>query len=98
MIEIVSSEEFEKWLGRLRDFQAKTRIVARVVRLSEGNPGDVKSVGVGISEMRVHYGPGYRIYFTEVDGQMIVLLVGGDKTTQQEDIEDAKKIALRWRV
>ncbi len=96
MIEVASSEEFEKWLRKLRDSQAKTRIVARVVRLSEGNPGDVKPVGEGISEMRIHHGPGYRIYFTEIHGQMVVLLVGGDKTTQQEDIADAKRIALRW--
>jgi putative addiction module killer protein len=98
MIEVVSSDEFEKWLRKLRDYQAKTRIVARVVWLSEGNPGDVKPVGGGISEMRIHYGPGYRIYYTEIHGQMVVLLVGGDKTTQQEDIADAKRIALRWSV
>ena len=96
MIEVVSSDEFEKWLRKLSDYQAKTRIVARLVRLSEGNPGDVKPVGGGISEMRIHYGPGYRIYYTEIHGQMVVLLVGGDKTTQQEDIADAKRIALRW--
>lgn len=98
MFEIVSSEEFEKWLRKLRDSQAKTRIVARVVRLSEGNPGDVKPVGENISEMRIHYGPGYRVYFTEIHGRTIVLLVGGNKTTQQEDIAEAKRIALRWRV
>ncbi len=98
MAEIISSPEFETWLRKLRDSMAKTRIVARVVRLSKGNPGDVKFVGDGVSEMRIHHGPGYRIYFTEVQGKLIVLLCGGDKSTQQQDIAEAKTIALRWKV
>jgi putative addiction module killer protein len=91
--------EFDKWLNKLRDPEAKARILVRIRRLAEGNPGDVKPAGEGISEIRIDYGPGYRIYFRTTAGcqnagkETIILLCGGDKTTQQADIDRAKKIA-----
>jgi putative addiction module killer protein len=97
MIEIVRSDEFDAWLRRLRDANARARINARILRLSLGNPGDVKPVGQGISEMRIDYGPGYRVYFLGRGEQLIVLLCGGDKNTQDDDIKSAKLIAQRWK-
>lgn len=97
MIEIVQSEEFEQWIGALRDLRAQLRIRARIARLAHGNPGDVKPVGEGISEMRVDYGPGYRVYYLRRGDILAVLLCGGDKTSQESDIKQAKTIAQRWR-
>ena len=93
MIEIRRTDEFDKWLARLRDAQAKSRVLARIVRLSFGNPGDVKSVGGGVREMRVPAGPGYRVYFTQRGEQIVVLLIGGDKSSQERDIAKAKLLA-----
>jgi putative addiction module killer protein len=84
---------YKKWINGLRDNQARYRILTRIKRLSEGNPGDVKPVGEGISEMRIDYGPGYRVYYKDTGREIIILLCGGDKTTQQEDIVRAKQIA-----
>ena len=84
---------YKKWMNSLRDNQARYRILTRIKRLSEGNPGDVKPVGEGISEMRIDYGPGYRVYYKDTGREIIILLCGGDKTTQQEDIARAKHIA-----
>jgi putative addiction module killer protein len=84
---------FDKWLKKLRDDEATARIIARVKRLAEGNPGDVKPAGEGISEMRIDYGPGYRVYYKETGKEIIILLCGGDKRTQQADIAEARKIA-----
>jgi putative addiction module killer protein len=95
--EIVQAEEFEWWIIRLRDKRAQLRIRARIERLAMGNPGDVKPVGDGISEMRVDYGPGYRVYFLRRADVLIVLLCGGDKSTQDGDIKQAKSIAQRWK-
>jgi putative addiction module killer protein len=97
MIEIVQSEEFEDWIGRLRDLRAQLRIRARIERLSKGNPGDVKPVGEGIAELRVDYGPGYRVYILQRGDVLIVLLCGGDKSSQSKDIKQAKLIAQRWK-
>jgi putative addiction module killer protein len=97
MAELVQSEEFERWIGKLRDLRAQLRIRARIERLASGNPGDVKPVGEGISEMRIDYGPGYRVYFWQKADIVIVLLCGGDKSTQDKDIKDAKAIAQRWK-
>ena len=97
MAEIIQSEEFEGWMQRLRDIRAQLRIRARIERLSKGNPGDVKSVGEGIREMRVDYGPGYRVYFLQRGEVLIVLLCGGDKSSQDRDIVQAKSIAQRWK-
>ena len=87
------SSVYKKWIYGLRDDRARYRINARVKRLEKGNPGDVKSVGEGISEMRIDYGPGYRVYFKDTGREIIILLCGGDKSTQQADIEKARKIA-----
>lgn len=81
MIEIRQTETFADWLGHLRDQQAKARIQMRIRRLSLGNPGDVKPVGEGVSEMRIDYGPGYRVYFVQRGELLIALLAGGDKST-----------------
>jgi putative addiction module killer protein len=97
VIEIVQAEEFENWIIRLRDKRAQLRIRARIDRIAMGNPGDVKPVGDGISEMRVDYGPGYRVYFLQRADVLIVLLCGGDKSTQDKDIKQAKAIAQRWK-
>jgi len=93
MKEIRRSDVFIKWLNKLRDDRAIARINKRIRRLSEGNPGDVVPTGEGISEMREDYGPGYRVYYKETKKEIIILLCGGDKSTQQADIIKAKKIA-----
>jgi len=93
MKEIRRSSVYVKWLKKLRDSQAKARILARVRRLAKGNPGDVKPAGEGVSEMRIDYGPGYRVYYKDTGREIIILLCGGDKSTQQSDIDEAKKIA-----
>ena len=87
---------YQKWLLRLHDGMARYKIVARVKRLAEGNPGDVKPVGGGVSEMRIHYGPGYRVYYKDTGEEIIILLCGGDKSTQEEDIRKAKLLAKEY--
>jgi putative addiction module killer protein len=94
---IIKSDVFDRWLKRLRDRKAKAKIEARILRLSMGNPGDIKPIGRGISEMRIEYGPGYRMYFKQIGEELIILLCGGDKSTQQEDIAMAQKIAMDWK-
>ena len=89
---VEKTEEFAKWIKDLRDSQARFRIYRRIKRLANGNPGDVESVGQGISEMRIHYGPGYRVYYKDTGKEIIILLCGGDKRTQSKDIEQAKEI------
>jgi putative addiction module killer protein len=86
------TSEFDGWLRNLRDSRAKTRIITRIKRLAGGNPGDSRFLG-GISEMRIGYGPGYRVYFKDTGNEIIVLLCGGDKTTQPADIARARHIA-----
>ena len=81
-----------KWLTGLRDQKAIARIQIRIDRLALGNPGDVRPVGSGISEMRIDYGPGYRVYFSQRGSDIVILLCGGDKTTQTSDIEKAKRV------
>lgn len=93
MIEIRETETFSAWLRKLRDDQARAKIAARVRRLAFGNPGDVKPVGEGVSELRVHHGAGYRVYFVQRGTLLIVLLCGGDKASQGKDIAAAKKLA-----
>jgi putative addiction module killer protein len=95
MIQIEVTDAFDKWLRGLRDLQARERIFARLRRLRDGNPGDVKPVGKGVSEMRIAYGPGYRLYFVQRGDTLIILLCGGDKSSQSEDI--AKAVALAKR-
>jgi len=96
MTEIRSTEVFLKWLRGLRDSRAKARIQIRVDRMSLGNPGDVSPVGEGVSEMRINYGPGYRVYFASRGKTLIVLLCGGDKQTQNTDVAKAKALAKEW--
>ena len=93
MVEVRQTEEFAKWLVRLRDLRARAKIAARIDRLAMGNPGDVRPVGEGISEMRIQFGPGYRVYFVQRGTLLIVLLCGGDKSSQDKDIKTAKKLA-----
>lgn len=97
MIEIIKSTAFDEWLRGLRDIRARARIVARLDRFACGNPGDVKPVGEGVSEMRIDYGPGYRVYFLRRGRLLVVLLCGGDKSTQNKDITQAKTIAAQWQ-
>jgi len=84
---------FIKWLKRLKDRTGKFLIVERISRLRDGNPGDSGPIGEGVSEMRIHYGPGYRVYFKDTGKEIIILLCGGDKSTQQADIIRAKELA-----
>jgi putative addiction module killer protein len=93
MFEIRKTEQFSEWLDALRDIKARARVQARIERLSLGNTGDVKPVGAGVSEMRIDYGPGYRVYFKKVGQTIIILLVGGDKSSQNSDIKTALTLA-----
>ena len=93
MFELIETVTFARWLGGLKDGKARARIQTRLDRLSFGNPGDVKPVGSGVSEMRIDYGPGYRVYFFRLNNVVIVLLAGGDKRTQKKDIAQAIELA-----
>jgi putative addiction module killer protein len=93
MAEVRQTEEFSGWLHRLKDANAVARIVIRIRRFEMGNPGDTKNVGQGVREMRIDYGPGYRIYYVHRGAQIVILLCGGDKRTQRQDIERAQKMA-----
>lgn len=93
MTEIRKTELFASWLDNLRDIQAKARVLVRIERLASGNAGDVKPVGEGVSEMRINYGPGYRVYFIQRGSELIVLLAGGDKSSQSRDIKTAIRLA-----
>jgi putative addiction module killer protein len=93
MIEVRRTLEFSKWIGDLRDGRGKRAIAARIDRLASGNPGDTKPVGHGVSELRIRFGPGYRIYYVQRGNVLIVLLCGGDKSSQDADIAKALAIA-----
>ena len=93
MIEIRKTEVFARWLDDLRDMCARARVQVRIERLASGHPGDVKSVGEGVSELRIHYGPGYRVYSTKRGAAVVILLAGGDKRTQAADIRMATRLA-----
>ena len=93
MFEIRKTKTFAKWLNGLRDMRARARVQVRIERLGTGNAGDAKSVGEGGAEMRIDYGPGYRVYFTKRGSEVIVLLAGGDKRTQDADIRTALRLA-----
>jgi putative addiction module killer protein len=94
IMKIRKTGAFRKWLKKLRDMAGKGLILARIDRLEEGHPGDWVPVGDGLFEMRIHYGPGYRVYCKNDGKETLILLCGGDKSTQQADIERAKKMAL----
>lgn len=95
MFEVRKTEIFAEWLDRLEDIRARARVLVRIERLASGNPGDVKPVGGGVSEMRIDYGPGYRVYYTRSGRALVVLLVGGDKATQNADIKRAIDLARK---
>ena len=97
MVEVIRSETFDRWLRKLKDRRAVARILVRMDRLSLGNPGDVKAVGGGISELRIDYGPGYRVYYLQAGSRLILLLCGGDKSSQDRDINQAHRIAKEWK-
>jgi putative addiction module killer protein len=93
VIEIRKTEIFVQWLDGLRDIRARARVQVRIERLATGNAGDVKPVGEGVSELRIDYGPGYRVYFTKCGHELVILLAGGDKSTQATDIKTALRLA-----
>ena len=92
MLEIRKTKVFVDWLNGLHDIRARSRILVRIERLAMGNPGDVKPVGEGVSEMRIDYGPGYRVYFKSFGNKLIILLAGGDKRSQSDDIKTALRL------
>jgi len=93
MIEIRKTDVFARWLDGLRDIRARARILVRIERLARGNTGDAKPVGGGVSELRIDYGPGYRVYYVQRGQELIILLAGGDKRTQRRNIETAMRLA-----
>lgn len=93
MIEIRKTDVFARWIDGLSDLRARARVLARIERLALGNPGECKPVGEGVSEMRIHYGPGYRVYFKRRGRTLVILLAGGDKGTQAKDIRTAMRLA-----
>lgn len=93
MLELRKTETFSRWLDSLRDLSARARVLARLDRLADGNPGDTRPVGEGVSELRIDYGPGYRVYYKGRGRTLIVLLAGGDKRTQDRDIKLALRLA-----
>ena len=97
MIEIRQTAQFETWLRRLRDREARQRVNARIRRVSLGNLGDARPVGEGVSELRIHYGPGYRVYFLQRGARIVILLAGGDKGSQERDVNAAIETARRLR-
>lgn len=96
MIEVLSTHDFDRWLRRLKDRQGRARVLARIGRLAEGHLGDVKPVGKGVFELRLTFGPGYRVYFARRGDTLVLLLCGGDKSTQARDISTAHDLAARW--
>lgn len=95
MIEVRKTDVFAQWLDGLRDLKARARVQARIERLAGGNPGDVEPVGEGVSELRIDYGPGYRVYFKRRGRELIILLAGGDKSSQARDIKTALRLARK---
>ena len=96
MYELITSQTFDTWIRKLRDREAKARIQARIRRLSLGNAGQMRALKNGICEMKIDYGPGYRVYYTFKGTMLVLLLCGGDKSTQNEDIKMATRISSDW--
>lgn len=97
MIELIKSRAFGQWVDGLKDPTARARVLVRIERLAMGNPGDVKPVGEGVSELRIDHGPGYRVYFAREGSVLIIILAGGDKSSQSRDIVAAKAILKMWK-
>ncbi len=97
MVEVLRSATFDRWLTKLNDRRAAARILVRIDRLALGNAGDARFVGGGVSELKIDYGPGYRVYFSQQGSKLVLLLCGGDKSTQRGDIKTAQRIAAEWR-
>ena len=95
MIEIRKTEIFAKWLDGLNDVRARARVLVRIERLAAGNPGEVKAAGEGVSELRINYGPGYRVYYKKQGQKVVILLAGGDKRAQAKDIKTALRLAQK---
>jgi putative addiction module killer protein len=93
MIEIRKTDTFARWIDGLKDIRARARILVRIERLAAGNPGNVKPVGEGVSEIRIDYGPGYRVYFRKIGQKVVILLAGGDKNTQSKDIKTSLRLS-----
>ena len=93
MVEVRQTERFVQWLAGLRDLKARAKVQVRIERLIGGNPGDVKPVRAGVSELRINYGPGYRVYYMQRGTELIILLAGGDKSSQAKDIDEALLLA-----
>lgn len=96
MLDIKQTDTYRRWEHKFRDHHAKALIAARIFRLVNGLPGDVKPVGQGVSELRIHHGPGYRVYFKQRGNEIVILLCGGDESTQQSDIDTAQRLAAEW--
>lgn len=96
MIEVRKTPVFTRWLNELRDVRAQARIQLRIDRVALGNLGDIKPIGGGVSELRIAYGPGYRVYVAQRGSVLVILLCGGDKSSQRSDIETAKRLAQQW--
>ena len=97
MVSVRRTEEFARWLRGLRDLRAKACIQARIERVICGNPVDVRPIGVGVSELRIHYGPGYKVYFQQRGSMLVILLAGSDKRTQAKDIKSAQGLAQNFK-
>lgn len=97
MIDVVRTDEFDAWLTDLKDARSKARIIRRLDRLADGNPGDVRPIGRGLSELRLDIGPGFRVYYLQEANKLVLLLCGGDKSTQRKDIAKAHELADEWR-
>ena len=93
MLQIRKTDVYAEWIDNLRDLKGRARILVRVERLAAGKPGDVKPVGSGVAELRIHFGPGYRVYFTQRGPDIVILLAGGDKSSQTTDIQTAFQLA-----
>jgi putative addiction module killer protein len=93
MVQVRQTERFVRWLEGLRDLRGRAKVLARIERLIGGNPGDTKPVGAGVSELRINFGPGYRVYYLQKGISLIILLAGGDKSSQSKDIQTAIQLA-----
>lgn len=96
MIQLRKTDVFGRWLDELRDIRARAKVQARLERLALGNPGDVRPVGEGVSELRIDYGPGYRVYYKTVGREVVILLAAGDKSSQSRDIKNALRLARNF--